>query len=368
MPPKMKTVKKTVGKRNMKSKVSNKVNNEEDTSTSQTSCICSSCEEICVDIPEKDEETSIQCDFCHLWYHRPCTNISPSIWNALDKNDNIVFSCDSCVTNKAKSRDNLEAIKSLIEDSQKENAKLFKNIKDELFSHVDKVVDDKLKKINENNEKKQEQLSKMIEEVKATEINIEQKIKTQVAMFMENKAEKDDKSNNLIIHKLPEQSISKEEQLEKDKEDITKIIEITNPELKAEFINIVNKQNNVLRLGDKKPDAVRPRPIKIVLPDQQMKFNIFKGCKNLKNTAYKYISIQSDLSKEEQKRNFELRTELRERINKGESVCIYKGKIIPKTQKPEPQNQNKQNDSAQSGENTPNEQNNANKPEEENKE
>ena len=368
MPPKMRVVQKARGKQNIKNKETNRVNNDEESPISQTGSACGSCEEICVDKPEKDEDTSIQCDFCNLWYHRGCTNFTPSIWNQLNKNENIVFSCDNCVINKSKSRDNLEAIKLLIEESQKENTKLFKGLKDEIFSQVDRVVDEKLKKYNESNEMKQEKLSKMIEEVKATEINIEEKIKTQVAMCMENKAEKDDKSNNLIIHKLPELNISKEQQQEKDKEDITKIIEITNPEFKAEFINIIKDQNNVQRLGDKKPDAVRPRPIKVVLPDQEMKHKIFKGCKNLKETNFKHISIQSDLSKEEQKRNFELRAELRERINKGESVCIYRGKIIPKSQKPEVKNQNQQNTSAKPEEKASNDQTNSNKPEEENKE
>ena len=44
-----------------------------------------------------------------------------------------------------------------------------------------------------------------------------------------------------------------------------------------------------------------------------MKKQIFKGCKNLKNSDYKHISVQNDLTFEEREANFKLRQELRER-------------------------------------------------------
>ena len=93
----------------------------------------------------------------------------------------------------------------------------------------------------------------------------------------------------------------------------------------------MKQEKNVIRLGNKKTDSVKPRPIKIIFPDVEMKKKIFKGCKNLKGTAYEKISVQSDLSPEQQEKNFKMRIELKERKAKGENVCIYKGQIINKT-------------------------------------
>ena len=327
-----------------KSKKGKGTNNENDNDTQQgpIGSVCSTCEEICVDIPETDDETSIQCDFCNLWYHRPCTNVPPSIWNGLNKAKNIIFSCDSCVENKNKSKENFEAIKSLIENNQRENNKLIKNLKDELFSQVDKIVEEKLKQLRESNEKKQEYLSKMVNDVKATEINIEKNLKTQVKMYMDDKNEREDKRNNLVIHRLPETQSDVKDQQKKDQEDLTKIFEITCPEFKADFENIVKQEKTVIRLGNKKTDSVKPRPIKIIFPDVEMKKKIFKGCKNLKGTIYEKISIQSDLTPDQQEKNYKLRIELKERKAKGENVCIYKGQIINKTITTEKKDNNEQ--------------------------
>ena len=319
--------------------------------SSQIDCKCNSCEEVCVNYPEKDEETSIQCDFCNLWYHRICSSITPTLWNALNKNSNIMFRCDICVENKNTTNDNFEALKQLLENNQAENRRLMKNLEKDIFSQVDRVVDEKLKQYDEKYENRQDQLSAMIKEVRATEMNLEKKIKTQLEMFMENKNEKDTRQNNLIIHRLPESESNPKDQEKKDKEDIIKIIEITTPELKDEIEKLAKEDKKILRLGDKKTDPTKPRPIKIILPRSEMKKDIFKGCKNLKDSPYCKISIQTDLTKDEQMRNYKLRAELKERIGKGEDVCIYRGKIIKKSERPNNNENNKEKNQENNQEN-----------------
>ena len=65
-----------------------------------------------------------------------------------------------------------------------------------------------------------------------------------------------------------------------------------------------------------------------------MKKDILKGCKNLRNSTYKYLSIQNDLSKEEKEKNYKMRQELRERKGKEEQVCIYQNEIINESDHP----------------------------------
>ena len=112
-----------------------------------------------------------------------------------------------------------------------------------------------------------------------------------------------------------------------------KIFETTNPELKAEMERVL-KENKIVRLGKRKADKTKARPIKITLPDSEMKKQIFRGCKNLRDSDYKNISVQNDLTFEEREANFKLRQELRERKDKGEDVCIFRGKIIPVSERP----------------------------------
>ena len=62
-----------------------------------------------------------------------------------------------------------------------------------------------------------------------------------------------------------------------------------------------------------KEEQKKPRPIKIELPNVDMKKQIFKGCRNLKNCTYSHVSIQNYLAREEQEINFKLRQELKQR-------------------------------------------------------
>ncbi len=65
-----------------------------------------------------------------------------------------------------------------------------------------------------------------------------------------------------------------------------------------------------------------------------MKKDILRGCKNLKNSNYKHISVQEDLTREEQEKQYQLRQELRRRIENGDKVRIFRGEIIPVDHQP----------------------------------
>ena len=65
-----------------------------------------------------------------------------------------------------------------------------------------------------------------------------------------------------------------------------------------------------------------------------MKKDILRGCKNLKNSNFKHISVQEDLTREEQEKQYQLRQELRRRIENGEKVRIFRGEIIPVDHQP----------------------------------
>ena len=207
-------------------------------------------------------------------------------------------------------------------------------VEEKIYQTVDKMIEEKIG----NQTQTQEKLDKMLKDVKETETNIEKKIQTEVKIYLDKANEKESRKNNLIIMRLPEQETENpEEELKKDEIEIKKIFDQTNPELKSELTKILN-ENKIKRLGRKKTDKTKPRPIKVTLPDGDMKEQIFKGCKNLKNSTFKNISIQNDLTLEEREEGFKLRQEMRERKEKGEDICIFRGKIIPV--KDHPKNKN----------------------------
>ena len=304
---------------------------------------CFECDELCLD---KDKD-NLNCNRCKSWFHLKCTSIKTTEWKVLSKNPFIVYVCETCMTQKGKDHSDIQEIKELLKDNLRETKESMKKLETDILQKVDKAIEEKLCKQSET----QERLESMINEVKGVEVNIETKIRREVEIFMDKHQEKETRKCNLIIHRLKETCESDKEQKLKDKEDILKIFEITNPEMKAEIQEHLKVEKKIIRLGAFDKNNTKPRSIKIILPDEEAKWDILKGCKNLKDSEYQGISVQADQTKEERDRNQALRQELKERLAGGENVCIYRNQIIPKTQRPnnekkdqkqQPSNENKE--------------------------
>ena len=291
--------------------------------------------------------------------------------NFLSDSENIMFKCQSCIEERGEKVNEMKKMREMLQQQMDENRAFMKSIEKELVKNIDKAIDKKFKettakqnllekRMDESEEKslkkeqayeerfqniekqlsdnlkskndKPEKLESMINEVKKTEVNIERMIQAEVGIYLDNKNEKERKKQNLIIQRVTETEEKEEEQKSKDKDEVKKIIQITNPELLGEIDDILKEDKNIIRLGRKKAD--KPRPIRVILNDEEMKRDILKRCKNLKESAYKHISVQEDLTREEQEKQFKLRQELRKQKEEGQKVCIYRGEIIPIDQHP----------------------------------
>ena len=332
---------------------------------------CFKCEEQCVhEMQYKTPgEEPIECDTCQRWFHRQCLDqaVTNKDWASLTgENQSIMFKCSTCVQGKGEKISELREIKKMIFA----NNELIKNLEKGMNEKINKQINSKLaevnskqsdfeKRMNETEKKNDERFSKlenelkgiqpninqetnkdqvqlqsMIHEIKDTEINMERKIKDEVRIYMDQQQEKDKRKMNLIIHRLEESQDNDEDQCKRDKADVLKIIATTNPELISELQDHLLEGKKIFRLGTRDAASAKPRPIKVVLPDEEIKIDIFKGCQNLKDSPFNHVSIQSDLTKTEQEANFKLRKECRERKAQGEEVCIYRGKIIPEAERP----------------------------------
>ena len=288
--------------------------------------VCNECSETCLE----DDKMIINCDLCKNYYHKGCTSIKNTEWKVLTANQNILYSCDNCLEKKGNEATELKEIKEMLQDNLRETKLFMTTMEEKIYRNVDKLIEEKLGKQSQT----QDKLENMMKEVKEAEINIEKKIHTEVKIYLDNQKEKENKVNNIMVLRLKEPAGNDEqEQIENDRNEIKKLFHKTNPELTAEIETVLNTKKS-FRLGRKRDDAIRPRPIKIELPDEEMKKQIFKGCRNLKESEYRLVSIQNDLTKAEQEQNYKLRQELKERRGKGEQVCIYNGQVIEEKDHP----------------------------------
>jgi len=338
--------------------------------------VCIECSEVCeykIQYEKKDEgEEPIECDTCLKWYHRKCLDkaITKKDWESLTgDNQSITFKCTICIQGRGERTNELKEIKDMIKANQVLMENINKNIKDQVNKAVDsKLADVKTKhdqletKITENemkneqrflniekelqsrekqtpsaqnNEETQKKLESMITDIRESESCMENKIKNEVKMYLDTQGEKEQKKNNIIIHRLEESQDKEEDQKERDKADVLKIIATTNPELVAELqTHLLEDNKRIKRLGRKEKESTKTRPIRVILPDEETKFEILQSCHNLQDSVFSHISVQQDLTKEEQKKNYKLRQEVRERNKNGEDVCLFRGEIISKEDLP----------------------------------
>lgn len=177
-------------------------------------------------------------------------------------------------------------------EMQTQNAEL----KDSLTNSIMEKIDDKLFPImeeNKNLKNKVEKLEKEIENLKRTE-----------------------KTNNIIVFGLEENEKSSYELIQKLK--VTFNLDLN---IKMEEHDI----NKIYRLGNRKRESNKPRPVLCSFTNNWKKAEIIKSKKNLKT-----IYISEDYSKEVLERRKELQAKLAEERQKGNIAYLKYDKLIVK--------------------------------------
>ena len=250
-------------------------------------------------------------------------------------------------------KDNLEK---MIEDNSKKkqqvmesnNAVLLqciKDIKDEMLKKIDKKIDEKLHLFAASNEKLiEEKINERLPSDAADERAIEQKIKVQVAQSFDELREREERKFNLIVYNITESTKANVE--EEKQEDISKVKDVlnfTNPDLKDSIIQNLSAKC-IFRLGqkeiiqeqqqeqqqDKQQKIPKPRPIKIILPDEKTKYSILRNAHTLKSyQAQNRVGIKLDLTKQQHLEDKLLKEELEKRKKEeGLDLMIFRGEII----------------------------------------
>ena len=136
-----------------------------------------------------------------------------------------------------------------------------------------------------------------------------------------------------MLFNLPESD--KNEAAEGAEDDLVQVKEVlsfVSPDI--DFNNL--STSTVSRLGFRKENATRPRPIKIKLTCTDHKFKLLKASRNLKNyTKHQKIGLSSDKTKKEQLREQSLRAEI-DRIRRSDPAAdpvVFRGKIMKRSEK-----------------------------------
>ncbi len=136
-------------------------------------------------------------------------------------------------------------------------------------------------------------------------------VQDEVSRVLGERDERDSRRNNFIIHNMPESD--KEEDEDKKEQDLSLCLSLISMQLRL----TCKPPINVIRLGAQRDG--KPRPVKVIMCDENDKVNILRSTYRLKGAPepYKLMSLATDMSREERERNSELVAEAR-RMNDDE--------------------------------------------------
>ena len=152
-------------------------------------------------------------------------------------------------------------------------------------------------------------------------------------MVSENLSElrdRESRKENLVLFNIPEST--------SDDTDSRKLYDIAQTtELLESELNVQTEVANPVRLGKKQQNSRFPRPLRVTVESEQMKWKVLKAAKNLKESRkeeYKAVFIKRDMTRMERAQEEDLRKQLaakrKEAEEKGEQCTwiIRRGKLV----------------------------------------
>ena len=192
--------------------------------------------------------------------------------------------------------------------------KEFESVKSSLDSLASRV--EKMEEKIETTRKRQSKLEEEIEEVKQLQVSMLKDLPEEIIGEIERRVAR---KKNLIIKGFPEAeegSVNERRAFdEKNLQELLDYLELSDVEV-----------GNIFRVG--KPRSDGKRLLKFSTTTQENKRKILKRASYLRTSdSYKSVFLGADLTPVQQEKDRLLRTELKERRERGEDVVIYKGKV-----------------------------------------
>jgi hypothetical protein len=242
------------------------------------------------------EDEGIQCDRCGTWAHGTtnggCCGLPPSVFEFFVNSsvDAIKWHCPSCEKAPVDPKDKIDTLMAIVLTLQQQNSIILGMLQSQ----------------------KEARIEKKVEEV------------------LHDHRDREERGNNIVIFNVEEsQGADQEAQKRSDCNEIKHILDTVIPGLATD------KVEKVMRLG-KKPDSKnnsKPRPIKVVLKDQETRNSVLRKAWRLKDhNSLKKVGIAADKTVKERNEEKACREEYRTR-KAQEDVVIFKGKVVTKEER-----------------------------------
>ena len=126
-------------------------------------------------------------------------------------------------------------------------------------------------------------------------------MQAQLDEIIENQREKEEKKDNVMLFNVPEsEKLEASEGAQDDMELVKEILSHVSPDLSFDSL----PSSSVSRIGERKNDATRPRPIKMKLAQPEQKVKLLKSSRRLKNyTRHEKIGLSSDKTRKDFRTN-----------------------------------------------------------------
>lgn len=218
---------------------------------------------------------------------------------------------------------NLSDIEQLINNAKEEILSNFRNEVSKIntsLTHLSakiEKIDNRIIELEDKTSNQQMQIENILADLK----NIQKDEGMDIFGEMESRMHR---MNNVIISGIPEMSSGTvNDRIIHDVEAVDKV---------CQEVGVKNTRNfKVLRVGKPHPD--KPRLLKVTCPDTVMKQQILRNSKALRTVkAYKNVFINEDQTPIQQKQSKALRSELKERRDRGEDIVIYRNQIVQRSE------------------------------------
>ena len=264
--------------------------------------------------PVRSEHKGLRCDYCDKWYHSGCQDVSLDEYKLyIDDKHRARWSCIDC------------------NSEYKNLKKAHQQMKDE---------NNQLKKVNSEFVIQLAKLSEKIDDMKQ---QIKNEVYKDLLEEMDEKIDRENRKNNVILFNIKE--VQNETKQQRDTL-CWKALQYTEVDLDEDSVvevvrlgRLVNQGMGSTRSGDDAqnealgPNIVvgPPRPLLVKLRSVDLKWAVVKNSKKLKSAQdeeYKKVKIVPDQTLREKERYKQLKNELQERLDAGETnLFIRDGKI-----------------------------------------
>ena len=333
-------------------------------------------------------EDGVMCDSCGYWFHALCQQIPKPAITALKKHKVLSWLCDVCKVqitsgngksgnSESKVTKQLEALDKVVRDHinlieptlkahsefQSLEAKVDKleltvrnheKMVANSMREQERAAEEQVRLLKRSFEQQSTQKTSYADMLKSTcssvikEVNTkldaiprlsmqrdEAKTVQDMSCIFDTYLDKDKRKLNVVVHNLPEESgETLAERSSKDQTAFQKVVK--------EGLKLSVRTSKSFRVGKKIPE--RPRLLIITIDTLEAKLDLLSKVPQLKDTKWRNIYINPDLTKEEREEGRKLRAELKSRRQAGETnLSIRRGRVVslpPKSSDPSIEFQN----------------------------